>query len=90
VEQYYIIDNIPGTFASFWMPKTQGRTYDLARAGRFSEEEIKAARYRNNPDILFIPCEAIGIEMTIMAVWNNLAKSSGDKFVEVTKTAKCH
>lgn len=81
MKHYYIIDNTSNTFASFWKSKAQGRTHDLAQAGRFSEDEIKTARYRRNPDILFVPVNAIGVEMAILAVWNNLAKSAGDKFL---------
>jgi hypothetical protein len=82
MKKFYIIDNTTDTFASFWKPRARGRTHDLSKAGMFSEEEIKTAYYRNNPDILFVPVDSIGVEMVIVAVWNNLAKSAGDKFLQ--------
>lgn len=92
-QSYYIIDATKGDLASFWKPKAQGRTLDLRQAGVFGEDEIKTAYYRHNPELLFVPVEAIGDKEKVasynrgdglfLAVWNHQAKAVAVTFGEL-------
>lgn len=61
MKEFYILSlnhSRPGEPLTWWRPDRAGYTYDLDKAGRYSEQEIDGKTHYGNPDTtLVVPCE---------------------------------